>query len=48
MPDVLTRPWPWYLAGPLIGLIVPTLLLLGNKNFGIASTDRSSPCSAPE
>ena len=31
MPDLLTRPWPWYVGGPLIGLMVPVLLLLGNK-----------------
>lgn len=32
--------WPWYVAGPLIGLIIPTLLLLGNKSFGISSSLR--------
>ncbi|HYH55473.1 MAG TPA: YeeE/YedE thiosulfate transporter family protein [Anseongella sp.] len=30
--------WPWYIAGPLIGLTVPALLLLGNKLFGISSS----------
>lgn len=34
------QPWPWYVAGPLIGLIVPTLLLIGNKTFGISSSLR--------
>jgi uncharacterized membrane protein YedE/YeeE len=34
---LLTQPWPWYVAGPLIGLMVPLLLLLGNKQFGISS-----------
>lgn len=38
--DFLQRPWPWYVAGPLIGLTVPTLLLLGNKSFGISSSLR--------
>lgn len=33
-------PWPWYVAGPLIGLMVPALLLLGNKMFGISSNLR--------
>ena len=33
----LTAPWPWYVGGTLIGLIVPLLLLIGNKNFGISS-----------
>lgn len=36
----LKQPWPWYVAGPLIGLIVPTLLLIGNKSFGISSNLR--------
>lgn len=36
----LKQPWPWYVAGPLIGLIVPLLLILGNKSFGISSTLR--------
>jgi len=34
----LTQPWPWYVAGPLIGLTVPALLLIGNKSFGVSST----------
>lgn len=38
--DVLFNPWPWYIAGPLIGLTVPALLLLGNKPFGISSSLR--------
>lgn len=36
----LSEPWPWYVAGPLIGLTVPVLLLLGNKSFGISSSLR--------
>ena len=36
----LSSPWPWYVAGPLIGLIVPLLLWLGNKPFGISSNLR--------
>jgi uncharacterized membrane protein YedE/YeeE len=43
MEDILTtirQPWPWYVAGPLIGLTVPLLLLLGNKSFGISSSLR--------
>jgi uncharacterized membrane protein YedE/YeeE len=36
----LRQPWPWYVAGPLIGLTVPALLLLGNKSFGISSSLR--------
>ncbi|QTE36339.1 YeeE/YedE thiosulfate transporter family protein [Mucilaginibacter gossypii] len=38
--DIIKQPWPWYVAGPLIGLIVPALLILGNKTFGISSTLR--------
>ncbi len=40
MIQFLSQPWPWYVAGPLIGLTVPTLLLLGNKAFGISSSLR--------
>ncbi|MFT3932372.1 MAG: YeeE/YedE thiosulfate transporter family protein [Chitinophagaceae bacterium] len=36
----ILQPWPWYIAGPVIGLTVPLLLLLGNKNFGISSSLR--------
>lgn len=45
MIDFLSQPWPWYVAGPLIGLTVPLLLLLGNKTFGISSTLRHT-CAA--
>ncbi len=37
---MLNSPWPWYTAGVLIGLIVPALLILGNKKFGISSNLR--------
>jgi uncharacterized membrane protein YedE/YeeE len=36
----LQQPWPWYIAGPLIGLTVPLLLLAGNKTLGISSSLR--------
>jgi uncharacterized protein len=36
----LLEPWPWYVAGPLIGLTVPALFFLGNKWFGISSSLR--------
>ena len=36
----LTEPWPWYVAGPIIGIFVPLLLLLGNRMFGISSNLR--------
>lgn len=38
--EFLSKPWPWYVAGPLIGLTVPTLLIIGNKSFGISSSMR--------
>ena len=37
---LLRHPWPWYVAGPLIGLFVPALLLLDNKSLGISSNLR--------
>jgi uncharacterized membrane protein YedE/YeeE len=37
---LLRQPWPWYVAGPLIGLMVPALLLAGNRSFGISSNLR--------
>ena len=40
MPEFLKQPWPWYIAGPLIGLMVPALLLIGNRSFGISSNLR--------
>jgi uncharacterized membrane protein YedE/YeeE len=38
--DIIKQPWPWYVAGPIIGLIVPALLILGNKHFGISGNFR--------
>ena len=32
------REWPWYIAGPIIGLFVPALLIIGNKVFGISGS----------
>ena len=40
MRDFLSQPWPWYVAGPLIGLVVPALLLIDNKQFGISANLR--------
>lgn len=40
MIEFLSQPWPWYIAGPLIGLVVPLLLLYGSKQFGISSNLR--------
>lgn len=43
--EFIARPWPWYVAGPLIGLCVPILLLLGNKQFGVSGSLRTM-CAA--
>lgn len=40
MLEFLKQPWPWYVAGPLVGLTVPLLLIIGNKSFGISSSLR--------
>lgn len=45
MMNVLMQPWPWWVAGPVIGLMVPALLLLGNKHFGISANLRHA-CAA--
>ncbi|WOK08506.1 YeeE/YedE thiosulfate transporter family protein [Imperialibacter roseus] len=50
--EIILQPWPWYVAGALIGLTVPTLLLLGNKHFGVSSSLRHicaacAPASIP-
>ena len=34
----IMQPWPWYIAGPLIGLMVPLLLLLTGKSFGVSTS----------
>jgi uncharacterized membrane protein YedE/YeeE len=36
----ILQPWPWYVTGPLIGLMVPALLIFSGKNFGISSSFR--------
>lgn len=45
MIDFLKQPWPWYAAGAIMGLMVPALLLLGNKHFGISANLRHA-CAA--
>lgn len=50
--NFLHEPWPWYIAGPLIGLMVPVLLLIGGKSFGVSSNLRhlcaaTVPCGIP-
>jgi hypothetical protein len=38
--EFLWQPWPWYVSGPLIGLMVPLLLLIDGKQFGLSSNLR--------
>ena len=38
--EYIKQPWPWYIAGPLIGLSVPLLLIVGNKRLGVSSSLR--------
>lgn len=45
MLEFFKQPWSWYVAGGIIGLIVPALLLLGNKHFGISANLRHA-CAA--
>jgi len=36
----LFRPWPWYVAGPMIALVMFLLLMMG-KNFGMSGNLRT-------
>jgi uncharacterized membrane protein YedE/YeeE len=40
MIEIIKQHWPWWISGPLIGLMVPVLLILGNKAFGLSSSLR--------
>lgn len=40
MIETLSQPWPWFVAGPLIGLTVALLLLVGGRAFGVSSSLR--------
>ena len=31
MAAFVSAPWPWYVAGPALGLFVPALLIIGNR-----------------
>ena len=37
MINLFAGSWPWYVAGPMIGLFVPLLLWLTGKAFGVSS-----------
>lgn len=38
--DLLAQPWPWYVAGPAIGLTVPIVYLYAGRKWGMSSTFR--------
>lgn len=38
--DFISQPWPWYVAGPLIALVMFSLLWFGNS-FGISANLRT-------
>jgi uncharacterized protein len=40
-----TETWPWWVAGPVIGLFVPVLLIVGNRMFGVSGNLRTM-CAA--
>lgn len=40
MLSLLNDPWPWYVAGPLFGVAVALLLVLGNRAFGMSGSLR--------
>jgi len=40
MIEFISQPWPWYVAGPLVGLVVPMLLLAGGRMFGVSENMR--------
>ena len=38
--DFITAPWPWYVAGPMIALVL-FLMLYAGKSFGVSSNLRT-------
>src|SRR5690554_2564705 len=38
MIELLSQPWPWYVAGPLIGLVVPFVFWYGGRRWGVSSS----------
>jgi len=42
--NIIYEPWPWYVAGPLIALVMFMLLIVG-KQFGMSSNLRTA-CAA--
>lgn len=40
MIEFISQPWPWYVAGPVIALVMFLLIFFG-KNFGVSSNMRT-------
>lgn len=40
MIEFVTQPWPWWFAGPILGLVAAALLYVGNKSLGVSSNFR--------
>ena len=40
MIEIISKPWPWYVSGTLITLVMITMLILGKK-FGVSSNLRT-------
>ncbi|MSR20123.1 MAG: YeeE/YedE family protein [Gemmatimonadetes bacterium] len=38
MLELLRQPWPWYVAGPLIGLVVPFVFWYGSRKWGVSQS----------
>lgn len=38
--QLILGPWPWWVAGPLIGLVVPFVYWYGGKKWGVSSSLR--------
>lgn len=38
--NYISQPWPWYVAGPLIGLVIIFLQWMDNKPFAVSSSYR--------
>lgn len=38
--DFISQPWPWYVGGPLIGLVILLLVWIDNKPLAISSSYR--------
>lgn len=34
--QAIQGPWPWYVSGPIIGSMVPLMILIGGRSFGIS------------